>query len=386
MGRPDRPAGGSGRTRRPRPARRRTAGGGPGLRRGPGGDPGRGSAGPTPAARAPAADRRPLAAGRQRAGDRRYRRRRRACGPLADRTGHGPAGAVQPLRPGAPGAVALAAELAGAGTPVAVVAGDVGDRAQVAGLVAWIDAGGPRLSSVMHAAGAGLGGPVDGLTAADLADVSQAKAGGAAHLDEATAGLGLDAFVLFSSGAAAWGSGQLSGYAAANAALDALVEDRRARGLAGTSIAWGLWGGGGMGAARPVGAPAARPARDGPGTGDRRAWPGPCRTSPLRGLRHRLGPVRAGVHRGRAQPAAGRPARRPRALHEADAADGPPRRPARPGAAAARPDQPADQDPGGAGPGRGAAVLGPPPPRPSRPRGRSRTSASTRSRSTCATG
>ncbi|MGN9788879.1 type I polyketide synthase [Nonomuraea sp. ZG12] len=149
--------------------------------------------------------------------------------------------------PAAAGAPALAAELAAAGTAVAVVAGDVGERSQVTGLVNWIGATGPRLSSVMHAAGAGLGGPIDDMAASDLAEVSQAKAGGAGHLDEATDGLDLDAFVVFSSGAAAWGSGRLAGYAAANAALDALVEDRRGRGLAGTSIAWGLWGGGGMG-------------------------------------------------------------------------------------------------------------------------------------------
>ncbi|HWN35115.1 MAG TPA: SDR family NAD(P)-dependent oxidoreductase, partial [Pseudonocardia sp.] len=149
--------------------------------------------------------------------------------------------------PAAAGVAVLAAELAAAGAAVAVVAGDVGDRAEVTGLVGWIGATGPRLSSVLHAAGVGLGGPIEGMVVSELADVSQAKAGGAAYLDEATAGHDLDAFVVFSSGAATWGSGQLAGYAAANAALDALVEDRRARGLAGTSVAWGLWGGGGMG-------------------------------------------------------------------------------------------------------------------------------------------
>ncbi|WP_042411513.1 type I polyketide synthase, partial [Streptacidiphilus carbonis] len=149
--------------------------------------------------------------------------------------------------PVASGAAVLAAELATAGTTVDVLAADVGDRAQTAGLLAWIDRHGPALSSIMHAAGAAPGGPIDGVCTAELAAALQAKAGGASYLDELTAGRDLDAFVVFSSGAATWGSAQLSGYAAANAALDALVEDRRARGLAGTSVAWGLWGGGGMG-------------------------------------------------------------------------------------------------------------------------------------------
>ncbi|QMU69824.1 type I polyketide synthase [Streptacidiphilus sp. P02-A3a] len=146
----------------------------------------------------------------------------------------------------APGAAGLAAELAAAGTPVSVVAADIAQRAEVAGLLAWTAAGGPPLSAVLHAAGAGQATALQDTTLAELAEMAAVKTAGTTHLDELTQGLDLEAFVLFSSISATWGSGLQPGYAAVNAFLDALAENRRSRGLAATSIAWGPWDGGGM--------------------------------------------------------------------------------------------------------------------------------------------
>jgi acyl carrier protein len=148
--------------------------------------------------------------------------------------------------PAAPGTAALAAGLAGAGSTVTVAACDSAERGQLAGLVDHIGTGGVPLTAVVHAAGLPEDSALAQTSTGELAAVVAAKAGGAGLLDELTAELDLDAFVLFSSIAATWGSGAQPGYAAANAYLDALAADRRARGLAALSVAWGPWDGGGM--------------------------------------------------------------------------------------------------------------------------------------------
>nr|BCB17029.1 modular polyketide synthase [Streptomyces nobilis] len=148
----------------------------------------------------------------------------------------------------APGAAELKAELEESGAEVTVAACDVADRDAVAGLLAELAAHGHRIRSVFHAAGVSPALALADTAPADLADALDAKAAGAAHLDALLDDGELDAFVLFSSIAAVWGSGGQAGYAAANAFLDAVAEHRRARGLTATSVAWGAWGGSGMAA------------------------------------------------------------------------------------------------------------------------------------------
>ncbi|WP_236669663.1 type I polyketide synthase, partial [Streptomyces antimycoticus] len=90
-------------------------------------------------------------------------------------------------------------------------------------------------------------GVVDALTVRRAAGVLRPKVDATRNLHELTAGMDLSAFVLFSSGAGTLGGPGQGSYAAGNAYLDALALQRRADGLAATSIAWGAWAGGGLG-------------------------------------------------------------------------------------------------------------------------------------------
>ncbi|MDT0270775.1 SDR family NAD(P)-dependent oxidoreductase, partial [Streptomyces sp. DSM 44915] len=146
--------------------------------------------------------------------------------------------------PDADGVPELVAELAAAGAKATVLAADAADRDAMAEALATA---GAELTAVVHAAGVVSDSrPLPEQTVADYAELGRAKTVGAAVLDELLGERPLDAFVLFSSGAAVWGQSGQAGYAAANAYLDALAARRHAAGLPATSIAWGAWADGGM--------------------------------------------------------------------------------------------------------------------------------------------
>ncbi len=140
----------------------------------------------------------------------------------------------------AAGAAALVSELEDAGAQVSVAACDAADRAAVAELIAQLPPQYP-LKGVFHAAGALDDGLISSLTPQRVDVALRAKVDGAWNLHELTQDLDLSAFVMFSSMAGVVGTPGQANYAAANSFLDGLAAYRRAHGLAGLSVAWGLW-------------------------------------------------------------------------------------------------------------------------------------------------
>jgi acyl transferase domain-containing protein len=129
-----------------------------------------------------------------------------------------------------------AAELEALGAEVTIAACDVADRDALASAIEGHD-----VTAVVHAAGVLDDGVIDSLDAERLERVMRPKLDAAAHLEELAPGAEL---ILFSSIAGTLGSPGQANYAAANAALDALAQRRRAAGGRAVSIAWGPWAAG----------------------------------------------------------------------------------------------------------------------------------------------
>jgi acyl transferase domain-containing protein/acyl carrier protein len=127
------------------------------------------------------------------------------------------------------------------GTTALIIEADITDRDEVRRVVRYIANSHSPPRGIVHTAAVMDTTSLRELTADRIAAVLAPKVMAASYLDEETRRLPLDFFVLFSSVAAHLPAGRQGAYAAANAALDAIAEQRRALGFPATSIAWGPW-------------------------------------------------------------------------------------------------------------------------------------------------
>jgi acyl transferase domain-containing protein/NADP-dependent 3-hydroxy acid dehydrogenase YdfG/aryl carrier-like protein len=133
------------------------------------------------------------------------------------------------------------AELAQRGVTVRTLATDVTDAAALTDRWDAVRAELPPVRGVVHAAGVLEDAAVLRQRADRLGAVIAPKLTGAANLARITGGADLEFFAMFSSLAGVLGSPGQASYAAANAGVDALVHELRARGVPALSIAWGPW-------------------------------------------------------------------------------------------------------------------------------------------------
>ena len=141
----------------------------------------------------------------------------------------------------------MEAAFAGRGVRIVIESADVAEPDQLRGVLERARSlNNVPLRVVIHAAG-----EVEDRLLADhsretIASAMRTKVDGARLLDELTAQDDLFATMYYSSAASVLGSAGQASYAAANAYLDGLAEERNARGLRTLSVNWGAWAEGGM--------------------------------------------------------------------------------------------------------------------------------------------
>jgi amino acid adenylation domain-containing protein len=139
-------------------------------------------------------------------------------------------------------AAAVIAEIERGGTRVCLMPADITRAEEVRRVLDRIGAELPPLKGIFHTAMVLEDRLLVDLDDATLDRVLRPKLLGGWNLHQESAHFPLDHFVLFSSLSSIFGHAGQANYAAANAALDGLVHERRALGLPGTVINWGHLG------------------------------------------------------------------------------------------------------------------------------------------------
>lgn len=137
------------------------------------------------------------------------------------------------------------AALESQGAKIKAVKADVAQAEEVKNLLQTSQEFAP-LRGIIHAAGVLADGVVSQQTPARFAQVFAPKVQGSWYLHQYSQELPLDFFVCFSSQTSLLGNGGQVNYAAANAFMDALMQQRHRMGLPALSINWGAWSGVGM--------------------------------------------------------------------------------------------------------------------------------------------
>lgn len=143
-------------------------------------------------------------------------------------------------------------QLRKAGAEVLYVLADVSNREDVGNLIKECKARFGEINGIIHSAGLVRDSYIRNKTVEEMDAVFAPKVYGALHLDEATAGEGLDFFVMFSSLAAVTGNPGQADYGFANYFMDSLAAERGRLRTAGArsgrtlSVNWALWAEGGM--------------------------------------------------------------------------------------------------------------------------------------------